>query len=169
MTAGWVSWRSVAVLVMLAGLLAACDQQRIEQLEEGVSTEEQVRKQFGAPAAVRPQADGSKLLEYPRQPEGHTNYEIVIGADGRMSSLRQLLTPANFAKVTPGIEKTQVMALLGRTARTQFYELKGEEVWDWRFMDGQQPKLFSVTFDRQGRVTATGISDDPRQMQGAGN
>ena len=143
--------------------LAACDPQRIEKLEEGVATEADVRKQFGNPFAVSTEPDGSKVLEYPRQPEGWTNYLITIGPDGKMSLLRQLLTPASFAKVTPGTDKLAVMKLLGKTAKTQFYALKGEEVWDWRFKDGTISKLFSVTFDGQGRVVSTGTRDDPKE------
>lgn len=152
------------VLTMLFAL-SACDPQRIEKLEEGVATEADVRKQFGNPFAVSVESDGSKVLEYPRQPEGWTNYLITIGPDGKMSSLRQLLTPANFAKVTPGLDKLAVMKLLGKTAKTQFYALKGEEVWDWRYKDGTIAKLFSVTFDGQGRVLSTGIRDDPRESE----
>ncbi len=151
------------VVLTILLTLAACDPQRIEKLEEGVATEADVRKQFGNPFAASTEPDGSKVLEYPRQPEGWTNYLITIGPDGKMSSLRQLLTPANFAKVTPGTDKLAVMKLLGKTAKTQFYALKGEEVWDWRFKDGTISKLFSVTFDGQGRVVSTGARDDPKE------
>jgi outer membrane protein assembly factor BamE (lipoprotein component of BamABCDE complex) len=154
---------SGVLVLVLVGALTACDPARIEKLEEGVATEADVRKQFGEPFAVSTQGDGSRVLEYPRQPEGWTNYLITIGPDGKMSALRQLLTPANFAKVTPGMDKLAVMALLGKTAKTQFYALKGEEVWDWRFKDGTTSKLFSVTFDGQGRVLTTGTRDDPKE------
>ncbi|MBL8359324.1 MAG: outer membrane protein assembly factor BamE [Rubrivivax sp.] len=145
-----------------AALLTACDPQRIEKLEEGVATEADVRKQFGNPAAVSTRPDGSKVLEYPRQPEGWTNYVIVIGPDGKMSSLRQLLTPASFAKVQPGQDKLAVMDTLGKAAKTAHYALKNEEVWDWRYKDGTVAKVFRVTFDGQGRVVSTATMDDPR-------
>lgn len=161
------AWGVVAVLALLTGLVA-CDAQRVEKLEEGVATEADVRKQFGTPSAVAQRADGSKLLEYPRQPEGWTNYAIVIGPDGKMSSLRQLLTPANFAKVQPGMDKLQVMELLGKTAKSQFFELKGEEIWDWRYMDGRQYKVFTVSFDRQGKVVSSASIDDPKEMIAGG-
>ena len=157
--------RRCGILIAVLFTLGACDPQRIEKLEEGVAIEADVRKQFGEPYAVSTEPDGSKVFEYPRQPEGWTNYLIVIGPDGKMSSLRQLLTPANFAKVTLGLDKLAVMKLLGKTAKTQFYALKGEEVWDWRFKDGTIAKLFSVTFDGQGRVLSTGIRDDPRESE----
>ena len=157
-------------LVVIAVLtLSACDNQRIEKLEEGVATEADVRKQFGNPHSVSNEPDGSKVMEYPRQPEGWTNYLITIGADGKMSSLRQLLTPANFAKVTPGTDKLAVMKLLGKTRKSQFYQLKGEEVWDWRIKDGNLSKLFVVTFDGQGKVIATSTTEDPKDTTGGPN
>jgi outer membrane protein assembly factor BamE (lipoprotein component of BamABCDE complex) len=152
--------------LLLAGLaLAACDAQRVEKLEEGYSTEADVRRQFGEPVQITEHADGSKRLEYPRQPEGWTNYVIEIGADGKMSALRQLLTPANFAKVQPGMAEDDVRRLLGRPAKVWRFPTKpDEETWDWRFEEAQTKKVFSVTFDREHRVSATGTADDPRTM-----
>ena len=93
----------------------------------------------------------------------------LIAADGKLSALRQLLTPANFARIQPGMNKLAVMKILGRSAKSAFYELKGEEVWDWRFKDGTQSKVFSVSFDRQGQVLATATLDDPRETQAGGS
>lgn len=150
---------------LLAALLlfAACDQKKIERLEEGVSTESDVRARFGEPAAVYEDANGDRTFEYPRQPAGQTNYMISIGPDGKMSALRQVLKPANFAQITPGLTREQVRRLLGLPAKTQTFELKGEEVWDWRFADGQEIKIFSVTFDDDGQVITTGTTLDPKE------
>jgi 2-polyprenyl-6-methoxyphenol hydroxylase-like FAD-dependent oxidoreductase len=160
-----------ALLTALASatmtLLAGCDAQRIEKLEEGVATEADVRAQFGEPAAVQAEADGARTFEYPRQPEGRTNYFITIGADGKMSALRQVLNARNFAKVQPGLDKAEVRRILGRPAKTTPYELKQEEVWDWRFSDdASQPKQFSVTFDANGKVLAQAVGEDPRETAG---
>lgn len=162
--------RSGALLALGAQLvlLVGCDPQRIEKLEEGVSTEVEVRKQFGDPVTITVEPDGSKTMDYPRQPEGWTNYVIKIGPDGKMSSLRQLLNKDNFARVQPGLGQQEVRNLLGRPAKQQRFDLKKEEVWDWRFKNGQESKMFSVTFSSEGKVTATGVGDDPREtMAGA--
>ena len=152
--------------VLAATLLAGCDEKRIEKLEEGVATEADVRQQFGEPAMVVEHADGSKLLEYPRQPEGTSNYAIEIGPDGKMSSLRQLLHPANFAKVQPGMAQEDVRELLGRPAKVWNFPTKPEETtWDWRFQDGQQRKVFSVVFDREHKVTSSHSADDSQEAQ----
>lgn len=155
-----------AVMVAMAPL-AGCDAQRVARLEEGVSTEVQVREQFGEPVTVTVGADGSRTLEYPRQPEGWTNYLVTIGPDGRMSALRQLLNEDNFARVQPGMDKLAVRALLGRPAKTQRFDLRQEEVWDWRFKPVNEAKVFSVTFGADGRVLRSAVGDDPRETMPA--
>jgi outer membrane protein assembly factor BamE (lipoprotein component of BamABCDE complex) len=159
--------RAIAAAAALLGL-AACDPQRVAKLEEGVSTEVEVRKQFGDPVTVTVAPDGTRTLDYPRQPEGWTNYVIQIGPDGKMSSLRQLLNPDNFARVQPGMGQQEVRNLLGRPAKMQKWVLKSEETWDWRFKPGQLSQVFTVTFDDQGRVLRTATGDDPRETQGGG-
>ena len=156
--------------LLLGSLLAAgCDKQRIEQLQPGVSAEADVRQQFGEPVLIVEKADGSKIFEYPRQPEGATNYFITLGPDGKLQSIRQALTQGSFAKVERGMAQTDVRNLLGRPASMQRFAMKpDEEVWDWRFLDGQQKKVFSVTFDREHRVLASTTGDDPRDTLAGG-
>jgi outer membrane protein assembly factor BamE (lipoprotein component of BamABCDE complex) len=152
-----------SALLVAAALLAACDEQRVQKLEEGVATELQVRQQFGEPMTVTVEADGTRTMEYPRQPEGNANYVIQIGPDGKMSSLRQLLTPDNFARVQAGQGPLEVRKLLGRPAVMRRFDLKNEDVWEWRFLQGgKEAKVFSVTFDATGKVVGTATADDTR-------
>ncbi len=153
-----------ATVLLCLTTLMGCDSKKISELEEGVSTEADVRKRFGEPAAVYNESNGDVTLEYPRQPAGHVNYMISIGPDGKMSALRQVLKLASFKRVTPDLDRSQVRRLLGRPAKVQSFALKEEEVWDWRFADGQEIKVFSVTFDKTGRVVGTGITPDPKEI-----
>lgn len=156
---------AAVALALVLGALSACDQQRIAKLEEGVATEADVRREFGEPKAVFNEADGGRTFEYPRQPEGQVNYFITIGADGKMSALRQVLKPSEFAKVRPGMDKVEVRRVLGQPARTQRFDLKpDEEHWEWRWLEAQQAKLFSVTFDRDGKVLTSASTDDLRDV-----
>ncbi len=156
-------------LLAMTGLLAACDEQRATKLEEGVSTEADVRRQFGEPVQITERADGSKLLSYPRQPEGWTNYEMEIAADGKLAALRQLLTEANFAKVKPGMAQAAVSRLLGRHARELRYAtLPGQVVWRWHVLRGQDKKVFDVAFNADGQVLSATLGDDERQTQPGG-
>jgi 2-polyprenyl-6-methoxyphenol hydroxylase-like FAD-dependent oxidoreductase len=150
--------------------LSGCDPARVAKLEEGVSTEVQVREQFGEPATLTVMPDGVRVLDYPRQPEGWTNYRITIGADGKMSALRQLLHADNFAKVQPGQRDAEVRDRLGLPARKQVWDLKDEIEWSWRFHpDPNRSQIFSVIFDRGGHVLRTSVADDPREQAQAGS
>jgi outer membrane protein assembly factor BamE (lipoprotein component of BamABCDE complex) len=164
--------RMFALSRLRAGLLAAgaalamlgCDVQNISELEEGFSTEADVREKFGEPEAVWDGPDGAQIYEYNRQPAGHRNYMITIGPDGRMASLRQVLTPENFARVQPGMDMTEVRKMLGKPMKITRYELKQEMHYDWRYLDGPGPsdsKIFTVVFDNDLKVVSTLSVRDP--------
>lgn len=155
---------TLPAMLLIVLLATGCDPQRVAKLEEGVSTEVDVRKQFGDPLTVTVEPDGTRTLEYPRQPEGWTNYVIRIGPDGKMSSLRQLLNDDNFARVQPGMSRQQVRDLLGRPAEQKRHDLVREEVWSWRYKPLNESRLFSVSFDAQGKVQGTSTSLDPREQ-----
>ena len=158
---GFVPLAALCTVVLAVGL-AGCEPQRAEKLVEDVSTEADVKRLFGEPKTVTIAADGTRTLDYPRQPEGYANYVMVIGADGKLKSLRQLLNPDNFAKVQPGMDREAVLKLLGPFAAQRRFELKKETLIEWRFRDGQETKLFGVSFDDAGKVTGTATSLDTR-------
>ena len=152
-----------ALLLALAG----CDQQAIKELEEGVSTEADVRARFGETEKIWDAPDGGRTFEYNRQPAGHRNYMITIGTDGKMSALRQVLTPQNFAKVQPGMMMEEVRKMLGKPARITPFELKGEVAYDWRYLESPNTHMvFTVFFDRDYRVLRTDSVVDPEQSSG---
>ena len=152
-----------ALLLALAG----CDQQAIKELEEGVSTEADVRARFGEPEKIWDAPDGGRTFEYNRQPAGHRNYMITIGTDGKMSALRQVLTPQNFAKVQPGMMMEEVRKMLGKPARITPFERQGEVAYDWRYLEPPNTHMvFTVFFDRDYRVLRTGSVVDPEQSSG---
>ncbi len=153
----------MGLLSTLLGLVG-CDPQRISELEEGVSTEADVRARFGEPERVWDAPAGGRTFEYNRQPEGHKNYHITIGPDGKMTALRQLLSPENFAKITPGMMMEDVRKSLGKPMKVTPYEAKREIHYDWRYMDGvnqSDSKIFTVVFNADLRVVSTGSVRDP--------
>ena len=163
-------WGLAAVLGAVL-TLGACDPQAIKELEEGVSTEADVVQRFGQPERVWPEAGGAKTYEYNRQPEGLRNYMITIGADGKMSALRQVLTPENFARVQPGQGVEDVRRMLGKPARQLPLPLKNQTVWTWTFLEPPSTtKAFNVFFGPDMRVQRTEIGPDPDgpEMRGGG-
>ncbi|WP_414986073.1 outer membrane protein assembly factor BamE [Acidovorax sp.] len=149
------------VLATLAFALTACDPQRISELQPGVSTEADVRDRFGVPENVWDEPGGARTLEYNRQPAGQVNYMITIGPDGKLTAVRQVLTPENFARVQPGMGMDAVRRLLGKPAKVTPYELKRETHADWRFAQApNQPKLFTVVYGADHTVLRTQTGDD---------
>lgn len=162
----------MGMLSALLGLMG-CDPQRIAELEEGVATEADVRAKFGEPEKIWSAADlsgnpfpgvaaqpGARTFEYNRQPEGQVNYMITIGADGKMSALRQVLTPQNFALVLPGMTMEQVRKMLGKPMKITPYALQQETHYDWRYLSPPvTPRIFTVVFDRDLRVLRTASVD----------
>lgn len=157
-----------SLVALVVGLLTlmGCDEQRISELHEGVSTEADVRARWGEPSRVWPEGEGARTLEYDRQPEGHVNYMVTIGADGTMAQLRQVLVPANFARVRAGDDMLAVRRLLGQPARRVTYELTQESDWDWKWLDGPaRAMVFTVTFGPDGRVRRSGSREDALSAQ----
>ena len=158
---------ALAAAAISALALVGCDEQKIKELEEGLSTEADVRAQFGEPERVWSEEDGSRTFEYNRQPAGAKNYMITIGTDGKMSALRQVLAPHVFAKIVPGMDENAVRRMLGKPAKMMTFKLKQETDWDWNYIDTPNREMqFTVTFGPDGRVLRTlnreRLPDEPR-------
>ena len=158
---------ALAAAAISALALVGCDEQKIKELEEGLSTEADVRAQFGEPERVWSEEDGSRTFEYNRQPAGAKNYMITIGTDGKMSALRQVLAPHVFARIVPGMDENQVRRMLGKPAKMMTFKLKQETDWDWNYIDPPNREMqFTVTFGPDGRVLRTlnreRLPDEPR-------
>jgi outer membrane protein assembly factor BamE (lipoprotein component of BamABCDE complex) len=160
------------VLVVTAIALLACDSRgraledlRLARLNEGESNEQDVRKVFGEPAAVRDIAGGKGLI-YPLGPEGPHTLLMKIDAKGKYQGREDLLTRANFERVTRGMKEVDVLVMLGRPGRTEKYPLKQQSSWEWRFLDRHDTRIFVVMFDSRGTVASTAIEDDPRRFGG---
>lgn len=162
-------WRVALVsLALLGGLVGVgCDQQRINDMQEGLSTEGDVRLKFGEPEKIWDGENGMRIFEYNRQPMGHRNYMISIGPDGKVEAIRQVLTPENFARIQPGMPMETVRKMLGKPAKMVPYELKREINWDWKFLENPNSvKVFTVVFSPDYQVIRTEIGEDmdgPRQ------
>jgi SmpA / OmlA family len=171
---GFVAMGLMSVLLGLFG----CDAKKISELEEGVALEADVRARFGEPEKVWNAADlaslplpaatlavlaepGARTFEYNRQPAGNVNYMITIGADGKMSALRQVLNPQNFARVLPGMSMEQVRKLLGKPMKITPFALQQASHYDWRYLNPPSTaRIFTVVFDRDLRVLSTGSVDE---------
>lgn len=152
--------------------LTACDSRgrayedlRLARLTEGESTEQDVRRIFGDPAAVRDIADGKGLV-YPLGPEGPHTLLVKIDAKGTYRGREDLLARQNLDRITRGMKELDVLIALGRPERAQRYPIKRQAAWEWRFLDGGQTRVFVVTFDENGTVMSTSIEEDASRFGG---
>jgi hypothetical protein len=114
---------------------------------------------MGKPETVWEEEDGTRTLEYPKGPEGARTWMFIIDRHGKLQDYQQVLTMQNFARIQPGMPKDDVRRLLGKPGGIVQFRRKNEEVWDWRFLDGVDTKMFNVHFDMStGKVTQTSIS-----------
>ena len=167
------SFLASVVVAATAFALIACDSRgrayedlRLMRLTEGESTDQDVRKLFGAPSGVRDLEGGSKGLVYPLGPEGPYTLLIKIDAKGKYQGRDNLLTRANFERVTRGMKELDVLVMLGRPGRAEKFPLKQQSSWEWRFVDGATERVYVVTFDDRGTVVNTAIEEDPRRSGG---
>nr|WP_314541611.1 hypothetical protein [uncultured Massilia sp.] len=122
-----------------------------------------VTEALGQPAAVYPEPDGSKILEYRGQPMGQFQHMARIGPDGRLVSYEQVLTSENFAKVKiDGWTKDDILRHFGHPAETSRVGYKDYEVWSYRYKEaGVWNSLMHVHFDQQGVVRQMLNGPDP--------
>lgn len=163
-----VRWARRLMAVTAVALVAACDPSgqayedvRLAKLRPGESTEQDVRKLFGNPYAVR-DLDAGRGLVYPLGPEGLHTLLIKVGSDGKYAGREDLLTRANFQRVNTGMKQVDVLKVLGPPGRTQNYTMKQETAWEWRFKDGAVTRVFVVTFNNAGQVLSTAVEEPPR-------
>ena len=155
----WLTGSVLAAFLALTG----CDNQAIVDLEPGVATEADVKVKFGEPEKIWDGENGVRIFEYNRQPAGHRNFMISMGADGKLIIIRQVLTAANFAKVQPGMMMEDVRRLLGKPGKVIPYELKRETYYNWRYLDnqGNTSMIFSAVMDSNMKVLRTETMLDP--------
>ncbi len=129
----------------------------------GTSRETDVLAHFGTPAEQRQLPDGGRVLEFPRSPLGHENWRVTLAADGTVRAVEQLLDEPHFARLKPGMTKSEVRLELGRPAEseTQIYPNLNEEVWTWRYLEPQRRMFFNAHFDQKtGKLKYTSRTEE---------
>lgn len=115
----------------------------------------QVQAKMGRPETVRKNPDGSETWEYPGGPLGRQTYMVNLGSDRAVKDVRQVLSEEYFSKVIPGMSRDEVRRLLGKPGEVSTYAARDEEVWSWRYQQGNA-MFFNVLFNRSaGAVRAT--------------
>lgn len=153
-------------------LLAACASYSGSGLKPGEARLDDVQASMGTPAMRWQDADGSIQLAYPRGPAGFDTFMVRLGPDGRLQSITNVLEPAGFARIRPGMTKEEVLRVLGPPdySRTVYFKARDELVWDWRFRaDSAAPARFLVLFDSTLGTVRSAIIRVDLQPSGRGS
>jgi hypothetical protein len=149
------------IALLSAAFLAACASYSGSSLTPGEARLDDVQALMGAPAMRWQGADGSVQLAYPRGPLGYHTFMVNLGPDGRLKSIANVLEPAGFAHIRPGMTKDEVLRVLGppNDNLTVYFKARDELVWDWRFCsDFNAPARFQVLFDNTAGTVRSAMS-----------
>lgn len=136
--------------VIAALLVAACASYNGSGLKPGEARLEQVEALMGPPALRWQDADGSIQLAYPRGPAGFETFMVMLGPDGRLQSIANVLDERTFAGIRAGMTKVEGLRLIGPPdyRRSAYFEARDELAWEWRIRQGYgDPAHFGVLFD----------------------
>jgi hypothetical protein len=153
--------RSLPLRLAAALVVAGCAALEPPSFPAGTPMSE-VESRMGKPKDIVKAPDGDTVWQYPSGPVGQTTYMVRFGPDQRVRSVYQALTPAQFAKIQPGVSQNEVRLLLGPPGQTVFYRRMDEEVWSYRFQAAAADnRIFNVRLDaKTGTVRGTSEQTD---------
>ena len=117
-----------------------------------------VLAKMGAPAQERQTSVGTRLV-YPRGPMGKGTYVFDLDAQGMVKGVEDVLTPANFAKITAGMGGDDVERLIGPTGSIRS-TAQGYNLWMYPFYNSVC-QLFMVEMSAQNKVLSTANAPAP--------
>ncbi|WP_431098794.1 hypothetical protein [Polaromonas aquatica] len=147
------AFKSGSSFVIVAALLAAgC---AFTPVKPGM-TREEVFALRGTPSRVLP-LDAGTRLQYSGQPLGQFATMIDLDASGRVVSVREVLTPAEFSRVQPGKwTRADMEREFGRPARIDRVASWSGDIMTYRWRDNDQPMFFWAYLDGNNVIQRTG-------------
>ncbi len=90
-----------------------------------------VVKAMGQPKARHSLPGGVTRLVYPRGPAGQGTTMVDLGADGRVTSVRQVLGEKQFAALPIGMTEEELLREIGPPSERQ--QSRGTTTWSYRY------------------------------------
>ena len=135
-------------LSLLAGLSACAVLQ--PRLAKPGQSEAEMLATMGQPTSRYAMDGGRQRVEYAKGPQGRVTWMVDLDSAGRITAVQQVLTPSNFASVSHGMSRDELLRLLGRPA-DRAGEYMNRETWSWRF-DTYECLWVRVTLTAENRV-----------------
>lgn len=149
----------LGTMLIIATLLTGC---AVERVKVG-TPRDQVTATYGEPSAVVPLPAGQRL-QYSRQPAGQSAVMVDLDANGLVSSVRQVLNPADFSRVVVGKwTRADALAEFGRPASVDRVASWPGDILTYRWRDVNVPMQFYVYLDAAQIVQRTGVGMEYRR------
>ena len=123
----------VAAAALLAAALASCAVLRPPATLPVGTPIAEARQAYGGASAEYPLPNGGTRLEFRQGSFGRQTFMLDFDATGRLVSTQQVLTPATFATITPGMSQGEVLSRIGRPAFVFPVGWQQLQVWNYRF------------------------------------
>jgi len=114
---------------------------------------------LGPPSQERRAADGVRLV-YTRSPYGKSTFFVNLDSQGRVAGWEDVLTPANFEKITVGMGTDDVENLIGPSKMMLTVNSRGHKAWLYPFHNSTC-QIFMVEVSPQNQVVSTGHGPAP--------
>ena len=143
-------------------LLAGCASYEGRGLVPGQSTGAEVEALMGPVTERRAGPDGDTVLWFSRQPYGRASYAARIGADGKLISLEQRLTPDNLVFLERGKSTAEsVHDLFGPPYKVNQFPRMQREIWTYWMPATEEWKVLFVQFSPDRVLREYYYMDDP--------
>lgn len=141
------------VLACLLALAAGCASYDGRGLLPGKATLADTLALMGEPSERAATPGGGSVLYFARKPRGRQTYVARFGADGVLLGIEQVLTSENIARLEPGTsDKAAVRTLFGPPWIVSHFPRSDQEVWEYKWLDYQEPRVLWVSFSPDGVV-----------------
>ena len=147
--------------------LAGCAAYSGIGLKPGISTESDVIQTMGQAHMRWQEPDGSHRLAFPRGPMGTHTYMAEFDAKGKLQHMENVLTPKGFSRIQAGMNKEDVLKVLGppEPSWTMYFKARDELAWEWRYCDDwNELARFDVLFDNTTGIVRSTLSLTESQM-----
>jgi outer membrane protein assembly factor BamE (lipoprotein component of BamABCDE complex) len=148
----------IAISAIAIGTTTACSTYPFapEAVAPGEARADVVRG-MGPPTATYTLADGRERLEYSRMPFGRRTFMIDLDGAGRVVRWEQVLDETHFQKIVPGMQRADVLRLIGPPSTTGQYHLPRPGItWFYRYESIPKCQWFEVAFDAASGVVLEG-------------
>lgn len=149
MPSTWFTTLSITTAVLA---LSGC---AVQSVQPGTPQAEVVAR-YGQPGRVVPLPTGSRL-QYSLQPMGQSAVMVDLDANGRVTSAREVLNAASFARVVPGQwTRATAEAEFGRPASIDHVMSWQGDIMAYRWLDINQSMFFWLYLDANQVVQRVG-------------